>query len=86
MKDYLYVLDGIPIKDNRILIPQSLRSEVLECLHAAHQGVNGMIANAAQRLFWPGLDASIRLPREQCRECNQMAPSQPSVPLCAHPL
>ena len=85
MRDDLYinVLDGIPIKDNRILIPQSLLSEVLECLHAAHQGVNGMIANADQRLFWPGLDASIRLTRAQCCEYNQMAPSQPSKPLCA---
>ena len=42
-----------------------------------------MRANAAQCLFWPGLVASIRLTRAQCCECNQMAPSQPSEPLCA---
>ena len=85
MREALYTLQGVPIKGNRIFIPQSLRKEVLECLHAAHQGVNGMMANANQRLFWPGLDANIRLTRAQCHDCNEISPSQPSEPLSPPP-
>ena len=81
MKEELYCLDGVTIMDNKILIPRGLRAEVLESLHAAHQGVNGMLANARQRLFWPGLDASIRQTRAQCKTCNVLAPSQPKEPL-----
>ncbi|MEL7377532.1 MAG: DDE-type integrase/transposase/recombinase, partial [Bacteroidota bacterium] len=81
MRDELYQLDGVPIKGSKILIPKSLRAEVLQALHAAHQGVNGMLANARQRLFWPGLDASVRLTRAQCKACNKMAPSNPRQPL-----
>ena len=80
MRDDLYVVEGVPIHDGRILIPVPLRKEVLECLHSAHQGVNGMLAHAKQRLFWPGMDAAIRLTRAQCDECNGRAPSQSEQP------
>eukprot|EP00112_Aurelia_sp_Birch-Aquarium-sp1_P001605 Seg1173.19 transcript_id=Seg1173.19/GoldUCD/mRNA.D3Y31 product="Retrovirus-related Pol polyprotein from transposon opus" pseudo=true protein_id=Seg1173.19/GoldUCD/D3Y31 len=59
VRDDLYTVNGVSLKDKRILIPRPLRAEVLECLHAAHQGVNGMLANARQRLFWPGLEANL---------------------------
>ena len=58
MKDKLYVIDNVPFKGPKMLIPKILRPEVLEGLHAANQGVTGMLANARDRLFWPGLDAS----------------------------
>jgi hypothetical protein len=59
-----------------MLIPKALRSIVLEGLHAAHQGINSMLANARERFFWPGLDAAVRLYRSHCRQCNEQAPSQ----------
>ncbi len=65
MQDELYVVDGVPFKGKKMLVPKPLRSIVLEGLHAAHQGVSSMLANAQQRLFWPGLDAAV-----QFIECN----------------
>ena len=81
LRDDLYTIDGVPAKSNKILIPRPLCAEVLECLHAAHQGVNRMLANARQRLFWPGLEAQLRQTRAQCKACNRTAPSQPREPL-----
>jgi len=63
-----------------MLIPKDLRRIVLEGLHAAHQGVSSMLANARERFFWPGLDAAVKLYRAQCRQCNEQAPSQPAEP------
>ena len=51
MRDDLYTIDGVPATGNKILIPHQLRSEVLECLHVAHQGVNGMLANAQPKII-----------------------------------
>ena len=81
MREEIYCLEGVIIKDNKILIPRQLRAEVLESLHSAHQGVNGMLANARQRLFWPGLGTCVRQTRAQCRTCNTIALSQPREPL-----
>ena len=63
MKDNLYTVSGIPFKGKKMLIPKTLHPIILEGLHAAHQGVNGMLANARQRFFWLGLDATVCLYR-----------------------
>ena len=81
MADQLYCLDGVAIKENKILIPRQLWAVVLEALHSTHQSVNGMMANTQQRLFWSGLDDNIRQMRVQNRKCNIIAPSQPREPL-----
>ena len=80
MKDDLYLIQGVPFKGKKMLIPASLRQTVLEGLHAAHQGVSSMLANARERFFWPGLDAAVRVLRDQCRQCNEQAPSQRKEP------
>lgn len=58
MREELYCVEGVLIKENKILIPRQLHAEVLESLHSAHQGVNGMLENVRQCLFWPGFDVS----------------------------
>ena len=85
MKDDLYVIESVPFKGRKMLIPAALRAQVLEGLHAANQGVTGMLANARERFFWPGLDASIRQLRQQCRQCNEEAPSQQPEPIILTP-
>ena len=85
MRDSLYEVDSVPFCDHKMLIPKPLRGQVLEGLHAAHQGHTGMLANARQRFFWPGLDASIRATRKQCRQCNKNAPSQQAEPTVPSP-
>ncbi len=62
-----------------------LRRSILNGLHAAHQGVVSMLANAKELFFWPGLGASIRQTRAQCKKCNEMAPSQAPEPLIVSP-
>ena len=54
----LYCIEREPIKENKILITLQLHSEVFESLNSAHQGVNGMLKNVTQCLFWLGLDAN----------------------------
>ena len=83
LRESLSSFDGICIYDGRIIIPQALRKEVLDCLHSGHQGVAGMKARAARSVFWPGISAAITSRRAQCRSCNHIAPSQPVEPL--HP-
>ena len=60
MRGELYVIDNVPFKGNKMLIPTSLRSTVLEKLHVGHQGVTGMLAYARSRFFWPGMGADVQ--------------------------
>ena len=66
MRYDLYLIENTPFKRKKMLIPVKLRPRILEGLHAGHQGVSSMRANARERLFWPRLDADIENTRAQC--------------------
>ena len=78
--DDLNTSDGVTLYKGRIIIPPSLRHEVLFALHAAHQGVNSMLARAESSVFWPGITPAVNDMRARCDHCNRTAPSQPSAP------
>ncbi|RLJ22718.1 hypothetical protein DJ031_00320, partial [bacterium endosymbiont of Escarpia laminata] len=79
-RDNLYTVDGVVLYNDRIVIPRSLRLDVLQSLHAAHQGISSMISRAEHSVFWPGITSAITDLRNRCNDCNRMAPSQPSAP------
>ena len=79
-REYLSIIDDVILYKDKILIPLSLRSSVLECLHSAHQGASSMTARADASVFWPGINPAILEIRAKCTACNKMAPSQPSAP------
>ena len=58
-RDSLYTVDGVLLYKDRVVIPPSLRSEVLANLHAAHQGVTSMRARAETSVFWSGITPAI---------------------------
>ena len=85
MREELYIIDNVPFKNRKMLIPKRLRQRILEGLHSGHQGTTGMLSFAKERFFWPGLDAAVRQTRAQCRQCNINAPSQHQEPLLRSP-
>nr|XP_012557549.2 uncharacterized protein K02A2.6-like [Hydra vulgaris] len=76
----LMVSDGVIIYNDRIVIPPTLRKEILDVLHSAHQGVSGMTARAQATVFWPGITHSIQSKRDNCCSCNRNAPSNARLP------
>ena len=54
MREELYVIENVPFKGNKMLIPFELRGRVLDGLHAAHYGVTGMQVNVRSRFSGPG--------------------------------
>ena len=82
----LSVCEGVVMFNwERVVVPRSLRREVLEGLHAGHQCVVGMKARAAHSVFWPGIDGAIQDIRDRCRICNTIAPSQAAEPAVTAP-
>ena len=86
MRDELFVVENVCFKGKKMLIPLSLRRRILEGLHAGHQGVSSMTANARERFFWPHLDSDIKQTRAQCQKCDENAPSQPAEPMVITPI
>ena len=78
-KDSLYAVEGVLMCKDRVLVPPKLRCEVLEGLHAAHQGV-AMTTRAQGAVTWPGITRYIYNIRERCMTCNRNAPSNARLP------
>ena len=72
-------VNGVILYKDHIVIPRLLRDEVLNILHAAHQGVTSMIARAEFSVFWPGITPAITALRFNCNHCNRNAPSNQSA-------
>ena len=75
-RDGYYVLDGVILYKDRVVVPVSLRHSVLLALHAAHQGVSAMERRARSTVFWPGMTHDIYNVRYNCAYCNRNAPFQ----------
>ena len=72
--------DAVVLYKDRIIIPKTLRTKIIENLHSAHQGVSGMYSRAQSIIFWPGMAAELDKARNMCRSCNRNAPSQAKLP------
>ena len=79
-RDNLSMAQGVILYKDRVVVPRMLRREILEGLHAGHQGVVSMRARAANCVFWPGIDQAIQDVRNRCRTCDYIAPSQADEP------
>ena len=79
-RDQLSTVDGVITYNDRVVVPPSLRPNVLSTLHAAHQSTSTMIARAESSVFWPGITKDIQGIRDRCHQCNKNAPSNPNSP------
>ena len=61
VKDGDYSVVGeVVVVNNRVVIPKSLRQEVLKAMHVGHCGVSGMGSRAREVLFWPRMLEAFR--------------------------
>jgi len=81
LSDSLSICNGCLIHGVRVVIPQSLRTKILDLLHIGHFGMERMKQLARTAVYWPGIDAAIETASRRCESCgeNQSKPPQPPV-------
>ena len=53
-RDELAVLNGVVLKGTRIVVPRSMRADMLERIHEGHLGTEKCRRRARTALYWPG--------------------------------
>lgn len=81
VRHFLTAVDGLLLYQNRLVVPVSLRLEVLEGLHF---GEIKCILRAKSAVFWPGCDDHIRNMVASCDICQRHRHRNPSQP--PHPV
>ena len=80
-QDHLSVVDGILLFDDRIVVPEKLRQEMLTKIHEGHLGLHKSREAARASVWWPGLSTDLKKKIESCEFCQVNRPRQKSEPL-----
>ena len=73
--------DGLIVYGPRLVIPVSLRRDVLTRLHKSHQGIERTKRRARLCVYWPGIDRDVTNVVSSCSRCRQLVPSHANEPL-----
>jgi transposase InsO family protein len=80
-RDELCVQNGIIFKGMRLVVPQSLRAEMLQRIHMNHMGIESCLRKAKDAIFWPNMGKEITNTVQNCSTCLTFAANQQAEPL-----
>ncbi|XP_063590912.1 uncharacterized protein K02A2.6-like [Penaeus indicus] len=80
-RDNLYHDEDLILLGPRIVVPSTLRREVLARLHDSHRGVEATKRRARQTVWWPGINSDITNAVRSCEPCQVLLPSQQQEPM-----
>ena len=83
-RDQMAVIDGIILKGKHIIIPSSLKEQVLSQLHTNHMGIEKTKLLAWECVYWPSINADINKYIKQCPTCLQFQQMQPQERIIHH--
>ncbi|XP_055915739.1 uncharacterized protein K02A2.6-like [Eupeodes corollae] len=84
IKNEIHVVSGIVFMNNRIVIPKSMRSEILNLIHEGHMGSKKCISLAKSLVYWPNLNSDIKNIVDNCEICLKYRVSNVKEPLMSH--
>ena len=71
---------------DRIIIPHSMISDILQCLHDRHKGITKCRERAHMSVWWHVLESEIQDLVTTCPECMEVRPTQRKEPPITTPL
>ncbi|PFX12101.1 Retrovirus-related Pol polyprotein [Stylophora pistillata] len=84
IRDTLSAADGVLLKGEAIVIPQSFSSRIRKRLHSSHLGADSMLRRARSSVFWPRMVSDIKQLADSCEACQEMKPKNQHEPLKQH--
>lgn len=67
----LHEINGLLFFNKQVVIPTSMRSEMLKRIHEGHLGIEKCKRRARDAIFWPGMGSQIKDVVQQCDTCQR---------------
>ena len=83
-RDELAVIDGVILKGRCIIIPDSLKQQVLTHLHTNYMGIEKTKLLACKSVFWHNINANIEAYIKVCATCLEFQHTQPKEKIMHH--
>ena len=82
----LSVENGLVLKGHRLIVPESLRAQMLSLVHQGNMGTEKCLLRAKDCMFWPGISKDIKELISNCSTCIKYAKQQPKERLLQYNL
>ena len=67
---------GLVYRGERLVVPRSLRPDMLNEIHRSHIGIGGCVRRARELLYWPRINAEVKDFVAKCSICQSYQPEQ----------
>ena len=83
-REELTIHNGILFKNQRVIIPKAMQTEVTARAHSSHQGIESSIRRAKDVMFWPSMKSDIQEAVTKCEIYAEFQASNPKQPMQSH--
>ncbi|CAB4023814.1 Hypothetical predicted protein [Paramuricea clavata] len=81
VRDELVIDNGVILKSQRVVVPESLRRVYIEQLHRGHPGVEATKRRARDVVYWPTMTKDIEYVISSCKPFNSIPNhTKPKIP------
>ncbi|GBL82621.1 hypothetical protein AVEN_263699-1 [Araneus ventricosus] len=80
----LYTNEGLPFINDKIVVPNSLRQQMLTLIHEGHFTMEKCKQRDRELMYWPGLNRDIETILSHCEICEKFRCSNTNEPLEPH--
>lgn len=86
VRDDIYLSNDLLFLNTKIIVPTTLRLEMLKIIHRAHFGIQKCKLRARQVMYWPKIDNDIEQFITECNICQLNKPANQKETLVPHPI
>ncbi|KAG1675072.1 hypothetical protein GQR58_014844 [Nymphon striatum] len=72
IKDELSVVNGILMRNDKVVVPKGLTTRIINFAHEAHQGMTRTKQRIRLLYWWPGIDTAVENLIQGCCICNSI--------------
>ena len=80
----LYMADQLILMKGRVVVPSSMRGEILTCIHKGHMGIEKCKSRARTCVYWPSMYTAIEQEVQSCPVCISYSKQNQREPMLPH--
>lgn len=84
IKDEININEDLLFFNHKLIVPESLKQNVLRMLHDSHAGIEKTKLRARQLIFWPGFLKDVENYIANCKVCLKFSKSNQKEPIINH--
>lgn len=86
VKHNLHMSDSLIFVKDRLVVPSSMRNEILKCIHRGHMGIKKCKSRARTCVYWPSMYKAIEYEVQSCPVCVAYGKQNQKEPMLPHPV